>query len=171
MLILWYQDRVLVKKIKQRREKVKGKFKKISMLFIIATIMCMMVGCEKYVSYTYNVDTGDTIKVELNMRDSYELTPNVPFVVEKDGEECVKGTFIYVSYYYDFVESLEYDDDMILIDEGTKDGNDYVFVEYLGDYMYVICVDDSNTGVALEGYVDKDEMELIFDRLTFSLEN
>ncbi len=145
--------------------------KKIISLAMIFSVLLMITGCTSNKAYTFTVETGDKIKVELDTTDGYDLSSDLPFTISKDGNTLSQGTFITSSAYNKYVNSAKTDSLAKVIDEGSKDNIDYVFYSYNNsEYNYVIKVKNSNTGILLGNPNSKEEAKTCFDLLTFSLE-
>lgn len=140
----------------------------------------MLAGCavtKSEVSYTYNVETGDTVKVSLNKTNGYSMTSDLPFSISKDDKEIAQGTFItndgYV-YYQELIDELEKTDEIEIIKDGKKDGNTYTFYKVESEagmeYDYLVKIGDSNTGVLMGSVTSEEEAAGCFEALTFTLE-
>ena len=51
-------------------------------------------GAKTHKAYTFSVDTGDKIRVELETTDGYDLTSDLPFEISKKRSAISQGTFI-----------------------------------------------------------------------------
>ncbi|WP_051198762.1 hypothetical protein [Bifidobacterium sp. AGR2158] len=120
-------------------------------------------------SYTFNVDTGDAIKVTLDVTDGYDITGKVPFEVTKDGEEIFEGSFLHEEGYELYREQIDGDDTAEILNEGERNGNDFIFwqeaVDDATEHNYVVKVKDSATVVLLEGNASEDAAKAAFDRM------
>lgn len=147
--------------------------KKVFMSLTIAMIMLLtLTGCTKNKSYTFKVETGDKIKVELNTTDGYDLSSDLPFTISKDGNKLSQGTFIHGSSYDEYVKVAKTNSLSKIIDQGSKNDIEYVFYSYNNsEYNYIIKVKNSNTGILLGNPNSQEEAEKCFELLTFSLEN
>ena len=140
-------------------------------LAIIGIMVLTLTGCTKSKSYTFTVETGDKIKVELNTTDGYDLSSDLPFTISKDGETLSQGTFITVSYYEQYVNAAKTDSLAKVIKESSTDDIEYVFYSYNdSEYNYVIKVKNSNTGILLGNQNSREDAEKCFELLRFSLE-
>lgn len=83
---------------------------------IFMSMLLTLTGCTTNKSYTFNVETGDKIKVGLNTTDGYDLSSDLPFTISKDGETLSQGTFIKVSYYDEYVKVANTDSLVKIID-------------------------------------------------------
>lgn len=123
-------------------------------------------------SYTFNVDTGDAVKVTLDVTDGYDITGKVPFEVTKDSEEIFEGSFLHEEGYELYREQIDGDETAEILNEGERSGNDFIFWQEEADdateHNYVVKVKDSGTVVLLEGNASEDEAKAAFDRLTIS---
>lgn len=146
--------------------------KKILNSLVIATLLVLtMTGCTVKKSFTYSVETGDKIKVELKTNDGYNLDSTLPFTITKDGETLSQGTFTTIDMYNQYVSSIDSNSLATLLDQGSKNGVEYIFYEYNdSEFNYIIKINNSNTAVILGNPISKESAEECFNRLTFSKE-
>lgn len=145
--------------------------KKIILAVFVAAA-CLLAGCTTSKSFTYSVETGDSVKVTLNSSGGYDLTSKLPFTVSKDKEAQTMGTFIYSDAYDSYVEAATAQDGAMLLDSGTKDGMEYVFWSYNGaEFNYAIRLNGSNTGIVLGNNVSESSAKDCFNRLSFELDD
>lgn len=144
--------------------------KKIFMsILLVAMMMLALTGCTTNKSYTYNVETGDKVKITLNTTDGYDLSSDLPFKVSKDGKTLSQGTFIEGSYYEQYVDAANTQGQ--IIDKGSNSDIEYVFYSYNNaEYNYVIKIKDSNTALLLGNPHSQEEAEKCFELLSFTLE-
>ena len=151
--------------------------KRISLLMIVALVCVMMLpGCSTQTnkSVTYKVDTGDSVKITVNTKEGYDITMDVPFSVTKDDTAVITGTFIYAEYYDVYHEVVNEEPTAVLLDEGSRDGNDYFFYSVEGnsgtEYNYVVMINDSSTAVIMGSLTGETEAAAAFHALTISLD-
>ncbi len=147
--------------------------KAIALCISVFFIIVIFAGCSTNTSksYTFSIDNGDNIKISLNTADGYDISSDVPFAISCDGETLSQGSFIFAEYYEQYADVVNTDEKAVLIDSGSKDGNNYVFWCYdNSEYNYVIMVDDSNTGIILGNAVSEETAKECFNRLTISAE-
>lgn len=145
--------------------------KVLSSLVIVITLILCLTGCTTTKSYTFNVETGDSIKVKLNTSDGYDISSDLPFAISKDGATLSQGTFITIAGYNQYINTVNNDANSKVLDSGSKNGVTYVFYSYNNsEYNYIIKVDGSNTGILLGNPNSQVEAETIFNLLTFSVE-
>lgn len=146
--------------------------KNILKTFIIAIISVItLTGCTStYMAYTFQVETGDNIKVEINTSEGHSLTNGVPFYVMKDNANVADGAFIPGSDYDDYVLTVKNTTEATVLDEGEERGVKYLLYS-VGDqeFNYIIFIKDSNTGVILGSNVSLDAAKEAFALLTFSV--
>ena len=120
-------------------------------------IMIMAIGCGKAntnKAYTYSVATGDSVKIQLDTSDNYDISSDLPFQITKAGEVLSEGTFIQGEMYSQYVESVQGDEKAKVIDSGNVGENEFLFWEYNNsEYNYAILVGDSKTGILLGNIV------------------
>lgn len=149
--------------------------KKYSIFVLVLALVLSLTACSTSAStaVTFDVETGDKIKIEVNVKDGYSQTTDDPFVISKDDETILSGTFAYAEaydLYYDYVTN---DESASLLNEGTKDGNDYFFYSVTSDsgteYDYFVKVANSDTAIAMGSLASQAEAEAAFDAITISL--
>ena len=149
--------------------------KKISIFMICISIMLMAVGCgniSSSKSYTFTVETGDAVKIELDTSDNYDISSDLPFAITKDDEVLSQGTFMQGEMYNQYVESIDGDAKAKVIDTGKVGENEYLFYEYdNSEFNYVVLVGDSKTGLIIGNNVSEESAKECFERLTITLEN
>lgn len=147
---------------------------------ITALILCLVMlsvtfaGCNtnSSMAYTYTVDNGDKIKVELNTSDDYNISSDLPFTISCGGETLSQGSFILGEAYQQYVDVVKSDENAKLLDSGTKDGNEYIFWCYNGsEYNYAILIKGSSTGIVLANPLSEESAKECFNRLTITAEN
>lgn len=142
--------------------------------FVLAVFMLTLLsGCSTSSSkaFTFSVDTGDSVKVSLDTTGSYDLSSDVPFVISHEGKTLSQGAFMPAESYAQFVEAIESDENAVLLDSGTKDGNEYIFWSYNDlEFDYAILIEGSNTGIVLGNNVSQESAVECFNRLTLSAE-
>jgi len=147
--------------------------KHLKTLLLLVVAAFLITGCTTSKAYTFNVETGDSIKVELDTSDGHDIDSKVPFTVTKDDKTISQGSFITIDGYNGYIASAKSDLDVTIIDEGTKDGVDYILYKYEGnepDYNYIIKVNNSKTGLMLGNTVSKESAKECFDHLTLTKE-
>lgn len=143
--------------------------KKVLSMLLLGAVVCACSGCNTNMSFTYNVDTGDTVKVQLNTTGGYKLSSSLPFEVSKDGEILSQGTFITLDGYYAYYDEV-YDSDVEILEDGQKGECEYVMWTDGYEYDYLILIEDSNTGVLIGNDVSEESARECFDRLDITLE-
>lgn len=147
--------------------------KKVVVWVLSLVLLLTMAGCEKYLkkSFTFNVETGDAIKVEINALDDYDLSSDVPFTISCDGEQLSQGIFVTEEQYQEYAAAVQSDSQAKILETDEKDGNAYIFWNYNdSEWNYLIWVADSNTGVLLGNPISEDSARECFDRLTLTVE-
>lgn len=142
---------------------------------VLSSVMAL-TGCASSFSYTYNVETGDAVKVELDTSNGLKLKndkDNSHFkVLSKDGEELCDGGF-------DYEDKMEQQGEYIASYEGAEGLNVYSNTDDLLYYDFtdengtvqlerLIKVSD-NTCVIITSTADREDAETAFDALTIGL--
>ena len=145
--------------------------KRILVVIMVVGAALGLTGCNTSFAYTYNVDTGDAVRIELNTTDGYSISSETPFEISKDGEVLSTGTFIYEEYYDAYVEAAETDENAEILDKGNENGIKYVFWNYDDEeYNYVILIKGSDTGILLGNNISEESAKEVFERLEITLE-
>lgn len=142
-----------------------------ALLALLMTVVCL-AGCSKFMSYTFDVSTGDKIKVKLNVSEGYELTQNDgQFYVEEDGERLVTGIFTTEEYWDYYTENIPVAEGCEVIKEddlcGGNDGLVYTVEEETNAILHV---GSSDTYVMLGSIEDSDDVLAVIASLTITAE-
>lgn len=141
---------------------------------IIASVVLMgavLTGCSSNSSmaYTFNVETGDSIKVELDTSDSdYKLKADGSrFIVNEEDTDVITGIFLTADM-YDQYESAISETGTILESDG------YILYEYAGESgterNILLMVPDSETGIIMGSLADEETVRDIYGRLSLTNE-
>ncbi len=148
--------------------------KKITALLLSLIIFVFAAaGCEAHTSkaFTFSVENGDNIKLDLDTTGGYNISSKLPFAISYKDEEISHGTFIFGEVYSEYVNAAETDEKATILDSGTKDGNEYVFWNYDNkEFNYVIYVHGSNTALLIGNNVSEESARECFNRLTITAE-
>lgn len=148
--------------------------KKVTALIVsLVLLMSMFAGCDvdRTKSFTFDVETGDSIKLVLDTTDDYDLTSELPFTISCGDEVLSQGTFIFAETYEEYIDTVLSDENAKPLGSGTKDGNDYYSWCYNdSEWNYVIKINGSNTGIILGNDVSEEAARECFNRLTVSVE-
>lgn len=145
-----------------------------SRLIFLACVLFMLSGCNytTYKAYTFSIENGDSIRLELDTTNNYSISYTLPFTVSKSGEALSQGTFIFGEAYAQYASVVESEEDAELLDSGTKDGNSYIFWRYNGsdhtEYNYAVLIAESDTGVLLSNVISRESAEECFNRLSIT---
>lgn len=149
---------------------------------VLLVCMCSLcfIGCSNVKtdkSYSFEVETGDTIKVTLETQNGYNMTNESPMTfTKKEADYEAKGVFMVEDNYTQVVNQITSDSfSGKLLEEGeTVEGNDYLFfMEDMGQntqYSFVLHIGDSDTYYMMSTLADRDLFEKNFDALTFEVE-
>ncbi len=151
---------------------------RIFSILFIGLMLILLTGCgsssngvKTSKSFTYDVETGDKVKITLNTSDNYDLTSSIPFTISKDDEDLTKGIFLTEANYEYYKKAAEQGSNVKIIDSGSKDGIDYIFYNYKDtEFNYVIKIKDSNTGILLGNNVSEKSAKECFNRLEIECE-
>lgn len=143
----------------------------IILSILLSTIMLTLTGCHKEKSYTFNVETGDKIKVKFDITDGYNMTSELPIEFSKDDKVISQGTFGQEEAYDLYNQIITEDSKSTIIEEKSKDNIEYMFYEYNNsEYNYIIKIKDSKTCFILANNISKESAQEIFEKLRFEVE-
>lgn len=143
--------------------------KKIISAFVL--MGAMLTGCSSNSSmaYTFNVETGDSIKVELNTSDSdYKLKADGSrFIVNEEDTDIITGIFLTADMYDEYETAIS--------STGTiLESDGYILYEYAGEAgterNILLMVPDSETGVIMGSLADEETVRDIYSRLSLTNE-
>lgn len=147
--------------------------KRLAGLICMVMVAASLVGCEAHTSksYTFNVDTGDRVKIELDTSDGYDLKQeNSNFYVEKDDTTCVTGTFA-TAETWEYYSDIAYQDEEAEVLEHTDDK--LIWTTESGEYDMVYMLNDK-TGVVtmceLSDEFSESDADAVLAKLTFTLD-
>lgn len=125
-------------------------------------------------SYTFDVETGDKIKVALDTSSGLSLSQkDGQFSVTEDDENILQCIFITEETYNQYVK-IKGQQGMTVLEESEKDGNPYYMYEFEGEAgtedNFILWVDDSNTGVILASLAGEEKAKKAFEKLVISKE-
>ena len=153
-------------------------FKFLKKCVIVGLVVFFSVGCSTSLtkSYTFKVETGDSVKVTLDISDKYNLKQkDGQFSIEKNKKILSQGMFINKSTYQQYASMLLSNDDtnLSVMDKGKTEDYTYFFYEYKGDsgveHDYVIWLKGSSTGVLMGSLKNKKVAQSVFEKLTFEI--
>ena len=74
--------------------------KKVLCISAALALAVSLTACSTYLekSGTYDVETGDRVKITVDAKAGYDITLEAPFVISKDDETILNGTFLYSEY-------------------------------------------------------------------------
>ena len=152
--------------------------KKTIILLLALCLPLLFAGCggkaKTTKTNTYDVDTGDKVKIEFDTSDGYDLSSKAPFTISKDDKDLTQGTFISADQYESYVGAAKSDPKATVIKEGARDSVKYVFWSYDGEagteYDYAVLIKDSKTGLLWGNLVSEDSAKDCFGRMNITLD-
>lgn len=131
--------------------------KKRMLVFAAALAACLLAGCSMKTSQSlsFAVETGDTIRIELDTTDGYSLkAADSAFEVFCGEERIAKGIFLEEEKLASYVGLQESD-----VEEVYERNSESIFYHTGNEWNWVFRVESSSTGVALVNTVSKDSAE------------
>lgn len=145
----------------------------VALLFALTALAACSTHASK--SATFNVETGDKIKVTVDVKAGYDLTMEVPFAISKGDEVVLNGTFGLPEAYETYRQLAEADPNAAILAEDSKDGNAYFFYTVTNpetqvtEYDYFVQVAGSQTVVIIGSVAEREAVEAAFAAITISL--
>lgn len=146
---------------------------RILTLLLTFSVMLSLAACSKQssLSYTFGVDNGDNITIELDTNKGYSITPEVPFTITLNGETVSEGTFAYADTFDTYKEAIAGDTAANILEEGVRDDCNYYLYTVTSatgsEHNYIIRVTDSDTCILLGSLSGEEAAREVFDRLAF----
>lgn len=146
---------------------------RLGMAATLAVAPVMMTACSTTLdkSYTFVVDTGDNIKVTVDMKGGHDLSQDGGTfeVANEDGDSIVSGTFMEVAQFDTYKDSME---DGKFNGEVESVGDDLLIWSYASDsgteHNRFVKVSDK-TAVLMGSIADGDEAKKAYDAISFEV--
>ena len=141
---------------------------KTGVLMLAVAMMLTLGACSasSSKSYTFNVETGDTIKVKLDTSNGLSLS-------QKDGQNILQGMFIHETGYNSYL-AIKGQQGMRVLEDTEKDGNTYYMYEIEGESgtedNFVVWIRDSKTGMLIASLAGQEKAKEAFESLTITKE-
>lgn len=140
-----------------------------------ALLLCaamLLVGCSTTKSFTFKVDTGDQLQIELDTTDGYNITSSVPFEISKNDTLIFNGAFGTIDDYEDYYSTAVTEPGVDIFASGSlQKGGQYFAYTYSHDGLtevdYFVCI--NNTAVFLASTSPKEVAVETFSRILFTL--
>ena len=144
--------------------------KKNRICIMILLAMLSLTGCETSFSYTFDVSTGEQIKVTLDTSKEHKLKQeDGKFSVEKDDIPITQGGFLTEDEVNEYFEKLPVTEGVSIIEQATYEGNEYVFYFYNNTWYHIVRIEDAKTGIALINSISEDSAKECFELLQIQL--
>lgn len=132
---------------------------------LMAAAVLMLTGCTTNLSLTFNVETGDKIKVTLDTTDSeYSLrAEDATFIVSAGENDKIHGIFLTEEMYDQRLEAAETYGNVL---ESGK----YTLYQIDNETDVIMHVPDSSTGILIGSLEDEATVRDIMGRLTITNE-
>lgn len=150
------------------------KRKSIYIFPILLLCIALFSGCtHTSFSYTFNVETGEQIKVTLDTTDGMKLSQEDGhfMVSSEDNEELSLGIFLLEEQTQNYFDNLPTAEDVEILDQTEKDGLSYVFYRYEENgspvWNYIIKLNGAVTGIGITNGVSQESAEAVMSRLSF----
>lgn len=140
---------------------------------ILTLLLCiLLMGCSFHSSksYTFNIETGDSIKVTLKTGNGYDLKQeNGRFSITKDDTVISQGIFLKEETKNDFYLKLDN------FEKHSYDNGEYIYYETEGEagieYNYFVVLKGSKAGIVVASLEGREEAKKAFERLFLKKED
>ena len=144
--------------------------KKVIGIILTMFVIIALVGCScSYFSLTYDVNTGETVKITLDTSDGYSISASSTFIISKDGKEISKGSFITRNTYDLLYGEIMIKDDITVISTDFNDDYECVFYTKNTEFNYIILLKGGKTGFFLSNKISEESAKEVFNLLTFKI--
>ena len=155
--------------------------KKLIKTLSLLLVLVLITGCGGGETYSFNIVTGDKVDITINTGKGFKIPPTnkVPFEIYKGDNLLLTGNFIYMNEYNERISGLNPDAETISIIEREQVKGDITYTLYLSqidgyesDYIYLIKINNSNTGIILTSIpnANRDDVVKAFEALTITAE-
>ena len=149
------------------------KIKKIIIVPLIAFLL-VLSGCQTRMSYTFNIETGEQIKVKLNTTQGQKLLQSDGRFSVNDKNQNVQtnGIFILPDIFNEFFETIKLEQHSQILEESENDRYKYIFykVNDESEWIYLIQPKHCKTGIILINTTSQESAKEVFDLLEFELQ-
>ncbi len=140
-------------------------------LCAVAAVLCIclcLTACSTSMAYTFTIETGDSVKVQLTTGDGYRLTQSDGnFYVSREGSTVLTGCFILGEAFPAYEEAVARDAEIL------ETGDDFYFYTIEGqagrEHNFLMLLPDSDTALLIASLSGEEEARAAFDRLTFEV--
>lgn len=134
-------------------------------LFFIC-ICCLFIGCKTTQSLTFDVSTQDQVVVSIQNGLDLKTDQDNFLIYNHQNQKVAEGIFLPKETY----ESLLNEKSQVeVLEEDFKNKNPYFLCKVDNEYMYVVYLQGSQTGILLTCSTSKQETKQIFESLDFKI--
>ncbi|MGI6216528.1 MAG: hypothetical protein ACOYIK_02830 [Coriobacteriales bacterium] len=148
--------------------------------FVVAVAVCAtfaLAGCSSAKSYTFDVENGVSMKVQLDTSTGYDLSEdNGNFYITKDGNTVATGFFIVEEGWDYYTNAIDtgIDDGSVVINSDTRSsGENEVEISFqvnnpdgTVEYNHIVYFQDIKTGAAIGCVTSQAEADEVYGLLT-----
>lgn len=147
--------------------------KKFRFLILCLAACLFLTACTTSFSYTFQIETGEHIKVTLDTTGGQKLTQdNGTFTVNSSGGDALTlGVFLLEEQTESYFDNLPSSDEVTILEQNSLSGMSYIFYTYsdaeASYWNYVIKPDSAVTGIGLTNEISQKSAEEVFALLDF----
>ncbi|MGN1204969.1 MAG: hypothetical protein ACI4SA_07915 [Lachnospiraceae bacterium] len=149
--------------------------RKIITSMLLTACLLFMTACTTFAnkSYTFNVNTGEQIKITLSVKTGYSLSQkDGQFTIcDKESNVILTGTFLLEGYTDAYRDVVDADENATVLEDKKTNGISYLYYEYDGlsgmEHNFIVDIDNAKTGILLASLSSEKEASEAFSLLTF----
>ncbi len=148
--------------------------KKLLAIFTLLFLMSLtLTGCESSFSFTYDLSTGEQVKVTLNTTKGHSLVNlGSSFkVVDPNDNDVTGGLFYLPDYFNELYNNISILENVELIEENFSVEPNYIFYKYSDEetteWNYIIDLNDLESGIILSNLTSEASARETFELFTF----
>lgn len=148
--------------------------KKIPIVFSFVLIV-ILSGCQTHQAYTFNIGTGDVIKIQLNTSYGEKLMQeDGQFIISsEEGEYISIGMFLEPDVLNQLYSNVNQLDGVEIISENKNSDMEYIFykisTETMTEWNYLMKHSHSQAGIVISNITSEGSAKGIFELLSFEV--
>lgn len=143
---------------------------------LLLSLLLLLSSCaeDNTMTVIFDVDTGDTVTVKLDMSDGYTMDYGETTYFMLDGETVMEFIFIGIEEYNSYLDAIYDVEYFEVVSEFEKDGNQCIlFYADSGDfweYDYILRLGNTDTAMLFGSLYPLEVAEDCFSHITISVE-
>ena len=149
--------------------------KQKKMLTILMLMVLMLTGCETNLAYTFNIETGEQVKVQLDTTNGQKLKQeDGRFMVNTEEDEAMSiGVFFLPEVFNELYDGVSEMDGVTILEENKESEPAYIFYQVDTDgsmeWNYLVKIKDAEVGVVVSNVTSQESAQTVMELLTFEV--